>query len=31
MYKESVRKEAEIFLRDVMKKYFENNKILYVV
>lgn len=31
MYKENVRKETEIFLREVMKKYFENNEILYVV
>lgn len=31
MYRENIRKDAEIFLREIMKKYFENNKILYVV
>lgn len=31
MYKQEVREEAEIFLRDMMKKYFPNNKIWYVV
>ena len=30
-YKTSVRQEAEIYLRELMKKYFSNNKIEYVV
>ena len=30
-YKTSVRQEAEIYLRELMKKYFPNNKIEYVV
>ena len=30
-YKEKNRREAEIFLRDQMHKYFPNNKIEYVV
>lgn len=30
-YKNNVRNEAEIFLREQMKKYFPNNKIEYIV
>ena len=30
-YKEKNRREAEIFLREQMHKYFPNNKIEYVV
>ena len=30
-YKNNVRSEAEIFLREQMKKYFPNNKIEYIV
>ena len=30
-YKINTRKEAEIFLREKMKKYFPNNKIEYIV
>lgn len=30
-YKTNVRQEAEIYLRELMKKYFPNNKIEYVV
>lgn len=30
-YKTCVRQEAEIYLRELMKKYFSNNKIEYVV
>ena len=30
-YKKGVREEAEIFLREQMKKYFPNNKIEYIV
>lgn len=30
-YKTSVRQEGEIYLRELMKKYFSNNKIEYVV
>ena len=30
-YKQETRKEAEIFLREQMKKYFPNNKIEYIV
>lgn len=30
-YKNEVRKEAEIFLREQMKKYFPNSKIAYIV
>ena len=30
-YKTSVRQDAEIYLRELMKKYFSNNKIEYVV
>ena len=31
MYKDEVRKEAEIFLREEMNKYFKNNEIMYIV
>ena len=31
MYKDDLRKESEVFLRDKMKKYFPNNKIEYIV
>lgn len=31
MYRQDVRKEAEEFLREKMKKYFPDNKIWYVV
>lgn len=31
MYRENIRKDAEVFLREIMKKYFEKNKIIYVV
>ncbi len=31
MYKSEIKKEAEIYLRNLMKKYFPNNKIMYVV
>lgn len=31
MYKNDVRSEAEIFLREQMKRYFPNNKIEYIV
>ena len=30
-YKKEVRQEAEIFLRDLMRKYFQNNEIKYIV
>ncbi len=30
-YNREVREEAEIFLRDLMKKYFPNNEIKYIV
>ncbi len=30
-YRKEVRAEAEIFLRDLMKKYFPNNEIKYIV
>lgn len=30
-YKKEVRSEAEVFLREQMKKYFPNNKIEYIV
>lgn len=30
-YKNDVRSEAEVFLREQMKKYFSNNKIEYIV
>jgi len=31
MYKEYIKKEGEIFLREEMKKYFKNNEIMYIV
>jgi len=31
MYKNDIRKEGEIFLREQMKKYFPNNPIKYIV
>lgn len=31
MYKNELRKDGEIFLREEMKKYFPNNKIEYIV
>ena len=31
MYKNDVRKDGEIFLREQMKKYFPNNSIEYIV
>ena len=31
MYKNDIRKNGEIFLREQMKKYFPNNKIEYIV
>ena len=31
MYRKEIREEAEKFLRETIKKYFPNNKILYVV
>ena len=31
MYKNDIRKDGEIFLREQMKKYFPNNKIEYIV
>ena len=31
MYKNDIRKESEIFLREQMNKYFTNNKIEYIV
>ena len=31
MYKNYIREEGEIFLREEMKKYFPNNEIMYVV
>ena len=30
-YKNDIRQEAELFLREQMKKYFPNNKIEYIV
>ena len=30
-YKNDIRKEGEIFLREQMKKYFPNNEIMYIV
>ena len=30
-YKKEIREDAEIFLRETMKKYFPENKILYIV
>ena len=31
MYKNYIREEGEVFLREEMKKYFPNNEIMYVV
>ena len=31
MYKNDIRKEGEIFLREQMNKYFSNNTIEYIV
>ena len=31
MYKNYIREEGEVFLREDMKKYFPNNEIMYVV
>jgi len=31
MYKEYIRKEGEVFLREEMSKYFKNNDIMYIV
>ena len=31
MYKKELKKDGEIFLRDIMNKYFTNSKILYIV
>ena len=31
MYKIGLRKDGEIFFREQMKKYFPNNKIMYIV
>ena len=31
MYKNYIREEGEVFLRENMKKYFPNNEIMYVV
>lgn len=31
MYKKQIKEEAEKYLLDLMKKYFPNNKILYIV
>ena len=30
-YKEEIKNEGEIFLKEQMKKYFPNNKIEYIV
>ena len=30
-YKKEIREDAEVFLREMMKKYFPDNKILYIV
>lgn len=30
-YKKEIREEAEIYIRDLMKKYFPNNEIKYIV
>lgn len=29
-YKKLIREEAEVYVREIMKKYFPNNKILYI-
>ncbi len=31
MYKKEIREKAEVFLREIMKKYFPDNQILYIV
>ena len=31
MYKSEIRKEAEVYLRELMQHYFPNNEIMYVV
>ena len=31
MYKSFVKQEGEIFFRNTLKKYFPNNKIMYIV
>ena len=31
MYKNDIRKEGEVFLREQMNKYFPNNSIEYIV
>ena len=30
MYKKVIREDAEVFMKDIMHKYFPNNKILYI-
>lgn len=30
-YKKEIRNEAEVYLRDVIKKYFPNNNVEYIV
>ena len=30
MYKKVIREDAEVFMKDIMYKYFPNNKILYI-
>ena len=30
-YKKEIREDAEMFLREIMKKYFPDNRILYIV
>lgn len=31
MYKQTIKQEARIFFEDLLKKYFTNNKIMYIV
>ena len=31
MYKNGIRQDGELFFRDLMKKYFPQNKIAYIV
>ena len=31
MYKNEIRQDGELFFRDLMKKYFPQNKIAYIV
>lgn len=31
MYKKEIKEDGEKFLREIMQKYFPNNKILYIV